>query len=528
MDTIHADIARAAQRYPDQVALWDEDREWSYRVLDEQSSALAGWLARAGVVPGSRVGILLPRSASAVIAILGVLKAGAAYVPLDSRWPERRISGAIRDSALRLLVASEGDAARATPALRVLGVDTREWAEALHPTDGAAQPAVALGAEDLAYIPYTSGSTGRPKGVCISHPAAHYFAAWGRREFALGPEDRIAAVSSFAFDMSTFDLFAGLGSGASLYIAADAAKALPTELSRFLERHRITVIFSVPTALALLASRGRLGERRLEALRTVLFAGEPFPPIQLRALIERLPAHVAFYNLYGPTETNVCTFFQVPKAPDTTDPIPIGTPLPGTRVFGIHESDAGDSGDGVVELGVAGPGVMSGYWGEDPERAAHWVPGAGSERGYRTGDLAYRRDDDNWVFCGRKDTMVKLWGYRVELGEVESCLLELAGVEQVAVVKISEGAATGLAAFVVAEPGNRVDLGAAQTHCKQHLPPYMVPRRLAQVDELPLTATGKTDRKMLARMATGTTPPDTGREPAAGVPASATTSSTAK
>lgn len=501
MGFIHTDFIDAAKRFPDHLAVWSQSGSLTYRELDEQSSALAAWLREQGVRPGERVGMMLPRTANAIVSIFGILKSGVAYVPLDPSWPDSRIGKILRDCQLKVIIAPAQLKAIPEMADRILYDGSSEWHTAVstktpYSDDGYEK----LSLEDLAYILYTSGSTGDPKGVCISHRAAHYFACWARTEFHLSEHDRIAAISPFAFDMSTFDLFSGLGSGAGVYLVDEKTKLLPSQVSLFLERHRATVIYAVPSRLGLLVSRGLLHKRQLNSLRLVLFAGEVFPPTQLRRLMEFLPDHVEYYNLYGPTETNVCAWYKVPDPFITDAALPIGKPLPGTEIF-AKPAEICDKDEHGKEICVAGSGVMSGYWGRDDTDFWTVIPGREGQKAYRTGDLGELRDDGNWIFNGRMDGQVKFLGYRVELGEVESCLLGFAGISEAAVVKVaSESLGERLVAFIVAEKTDD-SLRKILEHCRSYLPSFMVPARFWAVEAMPLTYNGKIDRQKLAELA---------------------------
>ncbi|MFC1460888.1 amino acid adenylation domain-containing protein [Verrucomicrobiota bacterium] len=501
MGFIHKDFADAASGFPDRLAVWSESGSLTYRELDEQSSAIAAWIRLRGAGPGERVGMMLPRTADAVVSIFGILKSGAVYVPLDPSWPKARIVKVLKDCGLKVLITpSEIDDFKSLVD-RVIYPGTDEWRDALTLHTHRKDVENEMSEDSLAYILYTSGSTGEPKGVCMSHHAAHYFAEWARKEFKVNSDDRIAAVSPFTFDLSTFDLFSGLSGGAGVYLADEKTKMFPSQLSRFLEEHKITVLYAVPSTLGLLASRGLLKKRELSSLRTVLFAGEVFPTVQLLRLMELLPDYVGFYNLYGPMETNVCTWYHVRELPVTDAPIPIGKPLPGTEIFAVNDEGSSEEHPGAGEMCVAGPGVMSGYWENRGGHEKCWVsvPGRPDEKAFLTGDIGELRDDGNWVFGGRKDAQIKLLGYRIEPGEVESCLLAYPGIRQAGVVKAPEGAlGETLVAFVVRnERKEAFDVNALRRHCEANLPKYMVPGQIQEVEDFPLTHSGKIDRRHL-------------------------------
>lgn len=502
MGFIHQEFAEAAQKYAGLPAVRGETGDSvAYSELDARSNALARLLAGRGVGRGERVGIMLPRTPDAIVAIFGTLKAGGAYVPIDPGWPVERVARILKDSALKALIVSELSPELAESAVGVVDIRSDEWAGL---GGGDCTPVEArVEREDLAYILYTSGSTGTPKGVCISHRAAAYFANWARDRFGLGPADKIAALAPFTFDLSTFDIFSVLSSGAEMCLVGEKTKMLPPLLTRFMEQNGITVVYAVPTTLVLMLARGTLAKRDLGKLRLILFAGEVFPPAHLKNLMEALPRSVEWFNLFGPTETNVCLYHHVAHGSVGDQPVPIGQPLPGTRVVLAPRDELEEKGH---ELCIAGDGVMSGYWGR-PYDAGLWVddPGGPGQKAYRTGDIVEQGTDGNWLYFGRKDGMVKVWGYRVELGDVEAAVLEWPGIEQVVAVKCDTADGGGeLAVFVVRKADAKaggLDSKGILMLCKKRLPRYMVPRSVFELESVPMTHSGKIDRRFLAAQA---------------------------
>lgn len=502
---IATQFVRAARALPEHMAIWSKDQTISYRDLDKRSSALAAWLLKHRKSEDGLLGMMLPKSVDAIVAILAALKANMAYAPVDPSWPSRRRESIFRQSSFDILIAKADCPESDNNDLTVLSPDTTEWSSATNAD--ADFTCVARAHDDLAYILYTSGSTGDPKGVCVSSYAAYFFPNWAREEFSIDKSDRVASLAPLTFDLSTFDLFSSLGGGATVYLVPDAVKMLPSSLSRFLEKHSITTIYTVPSNLGLLATRGVLEKRDLSALETVLFAGEVMPLPLFRDLKAKLSDDVRYANLYGPTETNVCTYFDMANIQDTDTAIPIGLPLPETRLFAMtDDGDYAEPGE-EGELCVDGPTVMSGYWGSDGTQTALWAvtPGQAERRAYRTGDYVKLREDGNWLYFGRRDGMVKIWGYRVELGEVETCLLTCGGIERAAVVKLTENEGIGdsLIAFVVSNSGEPAELESAYVvkYCRQNLPPYMCPKTVHIVDDIPLNDNGKIDRRNLAALA---------------------------
>jgi amino acid adenylation domain-containing protein len=528
---LHHLLQRTAEHAPDAPAVVDGDTVTSYGALDHWSSSIARALAERGVAPGDRVGLLLDKSREAVAAIYGVLKTGAVYVPFDVSSPPARLGYIAADAGIRVVCTSARRAA-ALPELAAAGAPI----EAAVVLDGAAPgpngsiqlvDATAVSAapdapfearripEDLAYILYTSGSTGNPKGVMLSHRAALGFVTWAVDAMRVTAGDRLSSHAPLHFDLSIFDLFAAAAAGAPVVLVPPAVSRFPVEVRRFIARHAITVWYSVPSILSLLALRGGLDTEPLQSLRLVLFAGEVFPTKHLRTLMRLVP-QAEYWNLYGPTETNVCTAYRVPAVPECSDaPVSIGRAIDGDETFVVTEDGRLAERGEVGVLYVRGATVMSGYW-NDAERTArvlapspHHAPLR--DLSYCTGDLVREGDDGNYEFLGRRDLQVKSRGYRIELGEIETALQAHEGVLEAAVVAVpDELVGSRIHAFAAGRAGlaERELLDA----CRARLPAYMVPERLELLDALPQTSTGKTDRQALAaRAAAQWTAPATAR-----------------
>jgi amino acid adenylation domain-containing protein len=487
-------VIDSAGRYPDRPAIKDESGDLSYRELDALAGRAGRALADLGVRPGDRVAIWLNKSAQAVAAMLGTLRIGAAYVPVDAMSPSLRAATIMRDCRISALVApaerarsvQHGDLAGVPLLAPDGGPGAMTWSD-LDGLDAAPTPSRAS-EDDLAYILYTSGSTGVPKGVCISHRNALAFVEWAAREVDARAEDRLSNHAPFHFDLSVFDLYAAFLAGACVAIIPEQHAYVPRALVEFVVREQITVLYAVPSALTLMADRGGLLEEPRLALRAVIFAGEPYPIHQLRHLREGLPG-VRLFNWYGPTETNVCTGYEVGEIdPDRSVPVPIGKAASGDRVWAVKDdgSEVGVGEEG--ELVVAGPTVSPGYWGRRAQGAAP----------YRTGDIARLEADGNYVYVGRRDHMVKIRGHRVELGEVEAALMTHPDVSEAAAVAVGSGIEARLVAFLAAhrEPA----LLEIKRHCAERLPRHMIVDRVVVVDELPRTRNGKVDRLALQDM----------------------------
>ena len=515
-------LSAAAHRGPQSEAVRCSGRSLSYRELEEASNRFARALVDGGVQPSDRVGICLPKCVEMVVAVYGTLKAGAVYVPLDPQAPVRRIATVACDCSISALVSTRAkvqtflgalEPERSPPRLAILIDEPEEpagsvglqcpWiAFAIATSLGdAGAPAIQTVDSDLAYILYTSGSTGSPKGVMLTHRNAITFVEWCAARIGVAPGDRLSNHAPLHFDLSVFDLFLAAYSGASVVLIPEEQAFFGTSLARFIEEERITIWYSVPSALMLLAKALGSGARPLAGLRTVVFAGEVYPTKHLRELRRLLP-HVALWNLYGPTETNVCTYYRVDDLPEDDLPIPIGRACENTETFVLKEdgsiANVGEEG----ELYARGSTVMKGYWGRPEATRAVLVPDPRTpslgDDVYRTGDLVRLRPDGNYDFLGRRDHQIKSRGFRIELGEIDTVLNTHPSVLEAVTVAIPHDVyGTTLAAFVVPRQGERITEKDAKLHLASQLPRYMVPVTVEIVQKLPRTSTGKVDRRLL-------------------------------
>jgi clorobiocin biosynthesis protein CloN4 len=483
---LHDLLGEGLRRNADGPAVREPGAQVSYRELEQLTIRLARALIERAVAPGDRVVIWLPKSIDAVAAMQAVLRVGAAYVPVDPLSPPARAFQVISDSAPSACItdperAASGALADVPALLLGHGAPTFDGEMCAEPL-----PAPARTLDSLAYILYTSGSTGKPKGVCISHRNALAFIDWARAEVRPGPGDRLSSHAPFHFDLSVFDLYVALASGACVSLIPDGASFVGPRLVDFLREERITIWYSVPSALSMMIDSGGLLGPEPTSLRAILFAGEPFPIAPLRRLRARFPG-VRMLNLYGPTETNVCTYHEVFDVPDAqVSCVPIGRACSGDRVWAVKddgsEASVGESG----ELLVDGPTVMLGYWG----RAAHRGP-------YRTGDIVQRLSASDYAYVGRRDTMVKIRGHRVELGEVEAAVCAHPSVREAAAVAVGSGPGTRLVAAVSFREGSSASLLELKRQCATRLPRYMIVHGMRELPALPRTRNGKVDRRAL-------------------------------
>jgi amino acid adenylation domain-containing protein len=511
-------VDRAAARTPHHDAVRCGGRALTYAELAENSGRLAALLRAQGVRRGDRVGIHAGKGLAATVAMYGIMKAGAAYVPLDPSSPPARQALVLRDCGIRHLVTepTRQSALRqllheSVPVECVVGTDGEtpegvaacSWSDVASHPEAPTAPIVEM---DLAYVLYTSGSTGTPKGVMHSHRSALAFARVAAATYGITPEDRLSNHAPLHFDLSTLDYFSAALSGATTVVIPEAHTRMPASFAALIEAERLTILYAVPLALTHLALHGALDKRDLGSVRWVLFGGEPFPRKFLRALMAALPA-ARFSNIYGPTEVNGVTHWEVPKdLPETGETIPIGRPLPNVETL-IAGGDGEPVADGEPgELLVRTPTMMRGYWGRpdlDARVFDRRTPFGHYEDVYlRTGDLVRRRPDGLLDFLGRKDRQVKIRGYRIELDEVETALLSHEEVETAAAIAVPcpEGSWRMEGAVTLRTPGS-VDPEELRSHLARLLPRYAIPDRIVILDTMPRTSTGKIDRQELTRQA---------------------------
>ncbi|MET7695826.1 amino acid adenylation domain-containing protein [Streptomyces sp. NPDC005483] len=497
--TVPGLFERYAAATPDRPALIHQGVQWTYRDLNTRASQLARVLIRHGVGPESLVAVALDSSPLLVMALLAVLKAGGAYLPLDPAYPADRIAY-MADDARPLLVLTTSAVREGLPELNIPTLDLDESRlSASMPDDDLTDGdrTSPLLADHPAYVIYTSGSTGRPKGTTVTHGAVTDLvspAAYAD----LAPDDTVAQLAAVSFDAATFEIWGALLNGARLALPATRRMG-PMELGEFLSEHRVTVCW---LTAGLFHEMVDADPEMFRPVRHLLAGGDVLSPAHCRALLDRLP-HLRLTNGYGPTENTTFSTTHTVRADDldATAGVPIGRPLPRSQAY-VLDARLRLCPPGVPgELYVAGPGLARGYLNRPGLTAHRFVAdpyGQPGERMYRTGDLARLSRDGQVEFLGRADRQVKIRGHRVEPGEIENALLSLAGVRQAAVTVREDGAAGRLlAAWVVPAPGQDLLEERVREELVGLLPAYMLPTSLTVLDALPLTANGKVDREAL-------------------------------
>jgi len=498
---IHQLIEQQVIRAPEAMALTFGEQSLSYGELNRRANRLAHKLRELGVGPDVLVGIAVERSLEMVIGLLGILKAGGAYVPLDPEYPQDRLAYMMEDSGIGLLL-TQGHLASSLPvpeSVTCLALEAgEEWLSGYGEDnlEHQVQP------EDLAYVIYTSGSTGKPKGAGNAHRALVNRLCWMQKAYGLVGEDRVLQKTPFSFDVSVWEFFWPLMSGASLIIAQPGEHRDPQRLIETIERHAVTTLHFVPSMLQVFLAVERLEGCR--SIKRVICSGEALPAELARKALERLPS-AGIFNLYGPTEAAIDVTHWTCTGEEEVG-VPIGRPIDNlkTHILGAGLLPAVQG--SVGELYLGGVGLARGYHARPALTAERFIPDPFDEQGggrlYRTGDLARYRDDGVIEYVGRIDHQVKIRGFRIELGEIEAKLLEDATIRE-AVVLAQEGpAGKQLVAYLVpagelAEEQRQALCTSLRERLKAVLPDYMVPTYLLLLDALPVTANGKLDRRSL-------------------------------
>ncbi|HEX6100827.1 MAG TPA: amino acid adenylation domain-containing protein [Thermoanaerobaculia bacterium] len=509
---IHHLMAERVADHPERPAVVYGEDHLTYQELLSRSRDLALYLQSEGVRPDGLVGVCMERSLEMVVALYGILAAGGAYVPLDPDYPDDRLEHMVRDSRAAVVLTQEVLRAKLATLVdaetRVIALDT-QWPEIRARVDALTMAGVALREDvaprDLAYVIYTSGSTGRPKGVMNEHRGVVNRLLWMQDAYGLGAEDAVLQKTPFSFDVSVWEFFWPLFTGATLVVARPEGHKDPAYLADAIQRHGITTLHFVPSMLQVFLEHAEAV--RCLSLRRVICSGEALPSALARRFAERLP-HATLINLYGPTEAAVdVTAWTCPKT-EIPNAIPIGRPIANTQIYILDPYGAPVPAGIAGELHIAGVQVARGYLNRPELTAERFVhdpfSAEAGARMYKTGDLARWLDDGSIEYLGRNDFQVKLRGFRIELGEIEARLTEHEAVrEAVVVAREDRPGEKRLVAYYTPSPEREVSLGELRAFLGERLPEYMVPAVYVPLDEMPLSPNGKLDRKALPAPETG-------------------------
>ncbi len=524
MFLLHDALKKWAQSHPGSPAIIAPKRTLSYAQLDEQSDRLALHLIASGVSPGDPVAICYHKSIESIVAVYGIMKAGACYVPIDPFAPATRSAAIVGNTKPTHLVTSPERAGSLAKELssHPLGISLttivvpeskgdeqagRDRIIAWNAPITGEVPRVAITDTHLAYVLHTSGSTGAPKGVAITHRNALCFVEMAAAFWQVGPNDRLCSQAPLHFDLSVFDLYVAAIAGAAVVLIPEFWSAFPKKMASAIDEHQITIWNSVVSTLTLLMEKGKPERASLVSLRSVIFSGEVMPIRYLRQLIEHMP-NAQMYNVYGQTEANSSIYYHVdreniPRSDDWR--MPLGKTFPNFEAYALDSKGTKIREPGSVgELVVRAGSVAVGYWGNLELSSDKFVidplhPESGA-RVYKTGDLVELDADGNFLFAGRSDDMVKSRGYRIELGEIDRALLACADIASAAAIAIAdEKVGNRIYAFATLVEGSETSPQAILSFCTERLPKYMLPEQLILQDALPRTSTNKIDRRSLCK-----------------------------
>jgi amino acid adenylation domain-containing protein len=496
---VHELFEEHAAETPAVLAVDFEDQQLTYEWLNRRANQLGRYLKKLGAGPDVRVGICMERSVDLVVGLLAILKAGAAFVPLDPEYPADRLVFMAEEAKVPVILTQEKFAAGLLNCTAMLVKVEEEWKKiSQESTDNLN---IVVASENLAYVIYTSGSTGRPKGAMNTHQSLRNRILWMQENGHLSVDDRVLQKTPYSFDVSVWEFFWPLMAGAALIVARPGGHRDPEYLGTLIRQKKVSILHFVPSMLAAFLDAG--AARQCESVRQVICSGEALSPELARRCMEEMTAEL--HNLYGPTEASIDVTSYHCTADDIKNGMPIGKPIANTE---IHILDSFGHPVPVLvagELYIGGVGLARGYVDRPDLTAERFVPdhvsGRSGTRLYQTGDRARWRADGNVEYLGRLDNQVKIRGHRIELGEIEEVLTQDRAVKQaVVVVREDQPGQKRLVAYVVLEQGGgELDLSRMRDYLQTRLPEYMVPGALVVLENVPLTANGKLDRKALPR-----------------------------
>lgn len=468
----------------------------TYDELDIKATHIKDFLIKYSVTSGTRIGIVSSKHIEYIAFIFGIMRCGAAYVPIDVNSPIDRNISVFDDCSLKAVFIEKDHALNYIANFKKnVFYDLINFNEAF--SFIVFKNNTLLHKQDLAYILYTSGSTGVPKGVMHTHQSALAFVNWSIKTFKPEPNDRFSSHAPFHFDLSVFDVFVPLSIGATLVIFDEKTAANPLLLASTLSLKKINYLYATPTTLTYLYNFGKMNKYNYSFLKYVLFAGEAFP-IKDLIDIKSFFLGAKFYNLYGPTETNVCTYFKIPEkiSNKQLNSFPIGKPCSFAKVKINHKNNK------QGELLVSGKSVMSGYWNDTKKTKLSFQKDNFGNIWYKTGDIVELNAKGHYVYLSRKDRMIKRRGYRIELGEIETVLSKYKSVLLIAVLASSKKNETNhnVTAHLVLKNKSSVSELELYQYCQKNLPAYMIPDQFVFHKTLPLTSTHKIDYKTLSSL----------------------------
>ncbi len=488
---------RQAARDPEHIAIITPQRQLSYAEIYSGLVMLTYQLRRLGVRPNQLVGIVMEKGWEQIVAALGILQSGAAYLPIDPTWPEERLHYLLEHSNVKIVLTQSFLAQRINwpDNQRILYIDTLELQNI-----NVIELETVQTPQDLAYVIYTSGSTGQPKGVMIDHRGAVNTILDINARFHVGPQDRVLALSAFTFDLSVYDIFGLLAAGGTIVMPESGATRDPLAWLELIAKERVTIWNTVPALLQMLVEFAQeQGISPGNSLRLALLSGD-WIPLTLPEQLKTLMPGVEVISLGGATEASIWSiFYPIGNIEPSWKSIPYGRPLRNQRFYVLNEALESCPLWVIGHLYIGGIGLAQGYWGdEEKTRASFLLHPRTGERLYKTGDLGRYLPDGTIEFLGREDSQVKIQGYRIELGEIESILSHHPKIQEAVVTAVGEARGEKhLTAYIVCLPACSLQISEIRQFLEEHLPSYMVPSNFVFLDRLPLTSNGKIDRKAL-------------------------------
>ncbi|HLB57362.1 MAG TPA: amino acid adenylation domain-containing protein, partial [Gammaproteobacteria bacterium] len=480
------------QKTPHHIAVQYEESTLTYRELDEKSNQLAQILISQGITQDVSIPICVERSLEMIVGILGILKSGAAYTPISPHTPGKRINDILQNlEATRLLTQSSlSDKFKSIRGLNILNIDDPSLS-----TETTKKPMRNISMKNLIYIIYTSGSTGRPKGAMNVHDALCNRIVWMQNLLQLDHSDIVLHKTPFDFDVSFWEFFLPLTTGASIHIMPPEQHQNPEKIARIIKQYGITVIHFIPSMLAAFLKNTSL---KCHSLKYVICSGEPLSFKLQQSCLQRFP-WIKLYNFYGPTEAAIDVTYFFCNQSQYCDKVPIGKPISNVSTYILTHDLQKVRQNEIGELYLGGIALARGYLNNPTLTAEKFIENPfGSGRLYRTGDLVRELPDGNLEFIGRIDDQVKIRGFRIEPSEITACLLTHPSIDQAIVLsKESSEHEKYLVAFVVFKHGQTGSATQLITHLKQTVPSYMIPALFFALDHLPLNQTGKIDRAQL-------------------------------
>ncbi|ASJ53845.1 non-ribosomal peptide synthetase [Brevibacillus formosus] len=513
---IHKQFEVQAQKTPNAIALVFEDRQMTYKTLNEKANQLAWLLMNKGVGTNVPVGIFVDRGFQTVVGILAILKAGGAYVPLDPSYPEERISYILANSGAKLLLSENSLMEKVgrieqDQQIDIINLSTTiersvvnqtylvDWEQEL----SILNPPTESHESDWMYIMYTSGSTGKPKGVLVTHSNVHNFLAWGIEQFQLRTDDVFMLVTSISFDISVFEIFGALLSGGRLCIVSQDSMKDMDRLLAYMEANQVSIWHSVPSLMVQLSTFLTYNKEQYDhlsvfhQLRYLMLGGEAWSSTLAKQVQEIFP-RAEIHNMYGPTETTIwISSYKVESGTDSPyGAVLIGKPIANNQIIILDPYDNVCPTGVIGEIYIAGLNVTKGYFRDEEKTRQAFIPQANGQLCYKTGDLGRYLPDGNIEFIGRRDQLVKVRGYRIELGEIELALKDITALQQIAVTTLKDGETSKIVCYYTAE--KPLPMGQLKEYARKKLPEYMIPAQFFHVDHFLLTPNGKMDWKSMA------------------------------